>query len=90
MKLVLVAGTMTFANEWYQNHDINWRIPVATVLAAAMVAGVGKVSPAGGAGLGVMALIVAAVTPLNGKSPVQQLQTVVGSPVTTNQKQKVT
>jgi hypothetical protein len=80
MKLVLVAGSMTFANEWYQAHEINWRIPVATVLAAAIVAGVGKVSPGGGAGLGVMALIVAAVTPLNGKSPVQQLTTIVGPP----------
>jgi hypothetical protein len=95
MKLVLLAGTLTFANEWIQPdssgaHSINWRVPVATVLAAAAVAGVGAISPGGGVGLGLMALIVAATTPLNGKSPVQQLASVVNAPATANTKQKVT
>jgi hypothetical protein len=77
MKLVLVAGVMTFGNEWYQTHEVNWRVPVATVLAAAAVGAIGKASPNGGAGLGVMALIVAATTRLNGRSPVQELASVV-------------
>lgn len=81
MKLVLVAGTLTFSNEWLQTRQINWRIPVATVLAAAAIAGVGKVAPGAGTGLGVMALIVTAVTPINGKSPVQEINAIVnGSP----------
>jgi hypothetical protein len=81
MKIVLLAGTLTFSNEWLQTREINWRIPVATVLAAAATAGVGRVSPNGAATLGVMALIVAAATPLNGKSPIQQISSVVnGSP----------
>ncbi len=79
MKLVLLAGTLTFANEWLQTKEVNWRVPVATVLAAAAVAGVGKVSSGGATGLGVMALIVAASTPLNGKSPIQQIGAVVNS-----------
>ena len=79
MKLVLAAGTLTFANEWVQTHAINWRVPVATVLAAAAVAGIGKVSSGGATSLGVMALIVAAATPLNGKSPIQELATVVSA-----------
>lgn len=77
MKLVLLAGTLTFSNEWLQTHEINWRVPVATVLAAAATAGVGRISPGGATSLGVMALIVAAATPLNGKSPIQQINSVV-------------
>jgi hypothetical protein len=81
MKIVLLAGTMTFGNEWLQTHEINWRIPVATALAGVAVAGVGRVSPGAALSIGVMALIVAAATPLNGKSPIQELTTVVnGSP----------
>jgi hypothetical protein len=85
MKLVLLAGTLTFGNEWLQTHEVNWRVPVATVLAAAAVAGVGKVSSGGATSLGAMALIVAAATPLNGKSPIQQISSVVnGSPLKKN------
>lgn len=77
MKLVLLAGGMTFANEWFQAKQINYRVAVATVLAAAGVAGIGRISPGGAASLGLMALIAAAATPLNGKSPIQQLNAVV-------------
>lgn len=82
MKLVLLAGTLTFANEWVQTREINWRIPVATVLAAAATAGIGRVSSGGATSLGVMAVIVAAATPLNGKSPIQEISSVVGSHTT--------
>jgi hypothetical protein len=77
MKIVLLAGTLTFSNEWLQTHQVNWRVPVATVLAAAAVAGIGKISPGGATSLGLMALIVAAATPLNGKSPIQQISSTV-------------
>lgn len=77
MKLVLLAGTLTFSNEWLQTKQINWRVPVATVLAAAATAGIGRVSPGGATSIGVMALIVAAATPLNGKSPIQEVSGVV-------------
>jgi hypothetical protein len=90
MKMVLVAGTLTLANEWLQTKDINWRVPVATVLAAAAVAVIGKVSPNGGTALGVMALIVAAATPLNGKSPIQQIGATVNSPAKPHRKTTVT
>lgn len=77
MKVVLLAATLTFGNEWYQTHEINWRIPVAGALAAVAVAGIGRVSPTAGISVGLMALIVAATTPLNGKSPVQELALIV-------------
>lgn len=73
MKLVLLAGTLTFSNEWLQTRQVNWRVPVATVLAAAAVSGFSKVSPGGATSLGVMALIVAAATPFGGKSPIQEI-----------------
>jgi hypothetical protein len=90
MKLVLVAGTLTFSNEWLQSHELNWRVPVATVLAAVAVAGVGAITPGAGTGLGLMALIVAATTPLKGKSPIQQIASVVNAKSTANSTQKVT
>jgi hypothetical protein len=86
MKLVLFAGTLTFSNEWLQTRELNWRIPVATVLAGAAVAGIGRVSPGGASSMGVMALIVAAVTPLNGKSPIQEIGSVVNARATAKTK----
>jgi hypothetical protein len=80
MKLVLLAGGLTFSNEWLQTRTVNWRVPVATVLAAAVTSGIGKVSPNGGIGIGIMALIVAAATPLNGKSPIQEIGSVINKP----------
>jgi len=79
MTLVLLAGTLTFSNEWLQTREINWRVPVATVLAAAATAGIGRVSPGGATSLGVIALVVAAATPLNGRSPIQEIGSVVNS-----------
>lgn len=86
MKLVLLAGTLTFSNEWLQTHEINWRVPVATVLAAAVTAGIGKLSSGAATSLGLMALIVAAATPINGKSPIQEIGSVVNGSRTANKK----
>jgi hypothetical protein len=80
MKLVLLAGTLTFANEWLQTREVNWRVPVAAALAAVAVSGFSHVSPGGATSLGVMALIVAAATPLNGKSPIQEIGGFVNPP----------
>jgi hypothetical protein len=86
MKLVLLAGTLSFSNEWLQTREINWRIPVATMLAAAAVSGFSHVSPNGATSLGVMALIVAAATPLNGKSPIQEFNAFINPPGTAKKK----
>lgn len=86
MKLVLLAGTLTFTNEWLQTHEVNWRVPVATVLAAAVTAGIGKLSSGGATSLGLMALIVAAATPINGKSPIEEIGTVVNGSRTASKK----
>jgi hypothetical protein len=77
--IIMIAGTLTFVNEWYQVDKINWRVPIATFGAAWLIAGVAEVSPNTATSLAVMALIVACTTPLNGKSPVQEIASVVNS-----------
>ena len=90
MKLVLAAGSLTFANEWLQTKEINWRVPVATVLAAAAIGGIGSISGPAATSLGAMAVIVAAVTPLNGRSPIQEIGAVVNTSRTAKTKATTT
>jgi hypothetical protein len=71
--IILVAGSMTFVNEWYQTNEINWKVPIATALGAALFEGFAKVSDKGATGLAVIVLIGAFVTRMNGKSPADTL-----------------
>jgi hypothetical protein len=71
--LVLTAGTLTFGNEWLQTNNLNWRVPVATLLGAGVMAAIGAVSTGAANSLGVMVLIAAASTEFNGKSAVQEI-----------------
>jgi hypothetical protein len=71
--IVLTAGTITFANEWYQTKQINWRVPVATLLLAALADGLAKVDNSAATGLSVMILLGALLTKFNGKSAADQI-----------------
>ena len=71
--VVLTAGTITFANEWWQTHQINWRVPVATVLLAAAFDGLSKLDRQVATLLSVMVLIGAVTTEFNGKSAASTL-----------------
>lgn len=71
--LVIAAGTLTFANEWLQTDELNWRVPIATILGAGAMAAIGAVSSGAANGLGAMVLIAAANTRFNGKSAVQEI-----------------
>jgi putative effector of murein hydrolase len=66
--IILVAGGITFTNEWYQTHDINWRVPIATVLAAAVFDGLAKLDDKAAVGVSIIVLIGAFVNKVNGKS----------------------
>jgi len=66
--IILVAGTITFANEWYQTKKINWRVPLATIFAALIFDGIAHVNDHAATGLAIMALLVAMMTRFNGKS----------------------
>jgi hypothetical protein len=66
--LIIVTGTITFTNEWYQTKKINWRIPVATVLAALVFDGMGQLDANAATGLAAIAFLTAMTTEFNGKS----------------------
>ena len=74
---MLVAGTLTFTNEWYQTNTVNWRIPIATFGAAWLMAGIAEVSEKTATGLSFMVLIVALSTPFGGKSVLQEMADVL-------------
>lgn len=66
--IILVAGGITFVNEWYQTRQVNWRVPLATLLLAAGFEGLSKLDPTVATGLAIMALIGAVTAEFNGKS----------------------
>jgi hypothetical protein len=76
--LMLIAGSISFSNEWLQTGKFNFRIPIATLAAGAFLAGVEKLYPKAATGLTVIILITVLVTPLNGKSPIQEFASVIG------------
>lgn len=76
--LIITAGTITFANEWYQTKQINWRVPLATIIAALLFDGLSHVNERAATGLAVMALLVSLLTRFNGKSVAETLAEVFG------------
>ena len=88
--MVILAGTATFANEWYQTGKANWRVPLATILAAALTAGLATISPNASKALGGMVLIGAVTAKFGGKSVVQELnQAINGTAVVATGKRVV-
>ena len=73
--IILTAGTITFANEWYQTGKVNWRVPVATVLAAAVFDGLAHIDEKAAVGLSIVVLMGAMVTKFGGKSAAETVAT---------------
>lgn len=86
--IILVAGGITFTNEWYQGHTINWRVPIATVLAAAVFDGLARLDEHAAVGLSVVVLIGAFVNKVNGKSIADVLNESFSKAVTTQRAKK--
>ena len=63
-----MAGSMTFANEWYQTNKPPWRVAVATVLIAAVFDGLAKLDDKAAVGLSIIVLIGAFTTKFHGNS----------------------
>jgi hypothetical protein len=74
--VMLFVGTVSFGNEWLQTGKPNFRIPVATLLSALVLDGIEKVSVPAAVGLAYIAMITVLLTPLNGKSPLQEALTI--------------
>lgn len=66
--IILVAGTITFANEWYNTGKADFKVAVATMLAAAIFDGIAKVDERAAVGLSVIVLITAFTTKFGGQS----------------------
>jgi len=71
--IVLLAGTLTFSNEWYQTGKANFRVPVATLLAAAAIDGLSHVDDKAAVGLSIMVLIGAITVRFGGKSVIDTI-----------------
>jgi hypothetical protein len=74
--IILLVGTISFGNEWIQTGTPNFRIPVATLLSALVLDAIEKASVTAAVGLASIAMITVLITPLNGKSPLQEALTV--------------
>lgn len=77
--IVLLAGTLTFGNEWYQTGQPNWRVVPATLLGAWGFTALDKLSPTASVGLASIVLIGALTTKFGGKAPLDELNTVLKS-----------
>ena len=66
--IILTAGSITFANEWYQTKKVDWKVPIATLIAAAIFDGIALIDGNAATLLAVIALIGAVTTEFNGKS----------------------
>jgi hypothetical protein len=71
--ITITAGTMTFANEWYQTKQVNWRIPIATLLLAAAFDAMAYLDETVSVMLATMVFIGAGVAEFNGKSAFETL-----------------
>lgn len=78
--IILVAGTITFGNEWYQTKKVNWRVPVATLLIGAVFDGLAHIDANAATGLATMALLAALVTEFNGKSAADTIASLFPAP----------
>lgn len=87
--IILVAGTMTFANEWYVTGKPNWKVPIATLLAAAVFDGLAHIDDKAAVGLSVIVLLGAFTTKFGGKS-VSDTIAGVFTQSTAKQKPKIT
>lgn len=76
--LVLIAGGLTFFNEWYQTNQVNWRVPIATFGGAWFIGAIAEFSDSAATGLGLMVLIAAASTKFGGKSAFEEIASAVG------------
>jgi len=86
---ILTAGTITFANEWYQTHEVNLRIPVATLLAAAIFDGLAHIDDKAASALSIIVLIGAFTTKFNGNSVADTLAKLFANSTAKQKKQSV-
>lgn len=78
--IIVAAGTITFANSWYQTKQVNWKIPIATALLGAAFDGLSHLDDKAAVGLSVMVMIGSLVTRFDGKSVADTIAETIGNP----------
>jgi hypothetical protein len=80
--IIITAGTITFVNEWWQARQTEWRIPVATIITAALMEGLASIDSGAATGLAIIVLTGALVTRINGKSVADSISDAFAKPRT--------
>jgi hypothetical protein len=77
--IILAVGAISFGNQLFANHDLDFKIPVATAIAAVLLAGFEHASPPLAVGIAWIALVTISLTRVNGKpSPAENLISITG------------
>lgn len=77
--ITLTAGGITFVNQWYQTHNLDWKVPVATVILGAGVDAFSKLDSKGALLLSGLILMGALTTKFGGKTPIDLITGFVNS-----------
>jgi hypothetical protein len=77
--IVLAVGAISFGNQLFANHELDFKIPIATGIAAEILAGLEHVSEPLATGIAWIALVTITLTRVNGKpSPAENLINISG------------
>jgi len=77
--VVLAVGAISFGNQLFANHELDFKIPVATAVAAVLLAGLEHVSQPLAVGIAWISLLTISLTRVNGKpSPAENLIKITG------------
>ncbi len=75
--IVLAAGGISFANEWYNDNTPNFRIVVATLGVALLFDGIERINEGAAVGLASIMLITVLITPIHKKTPVDTVNDIL-------------
>jgi len=71
--ITLTAGGITFINQWYWTHNLDWKVPVATIILAAGMDALAHLDERAATILSVLVLMGAATTKFNGHSAIDTI-----------------
>lgn len=83
--ITVTAGGITFVNQWYQTKQLDWKVPVATLILAGGIDLLAKLDSRGATILSFLILLGALSTKFNGKSAFDTVSALINSK---QQKQK--
>lgn len=80
--IVLTGVAIGMGNEFMQGYGINFRMGIAGLGAALFVTGIERVNETAGVGLATIVFITILLTPFKGKSPAEELESLIKAPHT--------